>query len=82
MPLTILSCSWSRPRGGTTQKHRQPLLDQRDRAVLELAGGEALGVDVGQLLELERALERDRVAGVPAEEQHRPGAGVARAASA
>ena len=39
--------------------------------MLELAGGEALGVDVGELLELERALERDREAGVPAEEEHR-----------
>ena len=73
MPLTILSCSWSRPCGGTTQNTGRPVLDQRDRAVLELAGGEALGVDVGELLELERALERDRVAGVPAEEQHRRG---------
>ena len=47
-------------------EHRQPVLDQRDRAVLELAGGEALGVDVGELLELQRALERHRVAGVAA----------------
>jgi hypothetical protein len=33
-------------------------------------GRVALGADVGQLLELERALERHRVADVPAEEQH------------
>ena len=45
---------------------RQAVLDQGDRAVLELAGGEALGVDVRELLELERALERDRVADVAA----------------
>ena len=50
-------------------------LDERDRAVLELAGGEALGVDVGELLELERTLEGDRVADVAAEEQHRAGVG-------
>ena len=43
--------------------------------MLELAGGEALGVDVGDLLELERALEGDRVADVAAEEQHRAGVG-------
>src|ERR671910_149578 len=35
---------------------RQLVGDQSDGAVLELAGGEPLGVDVGQLLELERAL--------------------------
>ena len=63
-------------------EHRQPVLDQRDRPVLELAGREALGVDVGELLELERALEGDRVAGVPAEEQHRPRVDERRAASA
>ena len=60
-------------------EHRQPVLDQRDRPVLELAGREALGVDVGELLELERALERDREAGVPAEEEHRRGVLEARA---
>jgi hypothetical protein len=46
--------------------------------VLELAGREALGVHVGELLELQRPLERHRVAHVPAEEEHR--AGVRRAA--
>ena len=50
---------------------RQVLLDQRDRAVLELAGREALGVHVGELLELERALQGHREADVAAEEQHR-----------
>ena len=56
-------------------EHELAGLDQRDRAVLELAGGEALGVDVGELLELERALERDRVSDVAAEEEHRLGVG-------
>ena len=41
--------------------HRQLLVDERDRAVLHLAGRVALGVDVGDLLQLQRALERDRV---------------------
>ena len=49
---------------------RQVLLDQRDRPVLELARGEALGVHVRELLELQRALQGHRVAHVPAEEQH------------
>ena len=41
--------------------HRKRVGDERDRAVLHLAAGVALGVDVGDLLELERALEGDRV---------------------
>src|SRR6478752_7569579 len=56
-------------------EHRLPRLDQSDRAVLELAGGEALGVNVGELLELERTLERHGVADVTAEEEHRAGVG-------
>jgi hypothetical protein len=60
-------------RAGHDDEHRLAGLDERDRAVLELAGGEALGVDVGDLLELERALQRDRVADVAPEEEHRRG---------
>ena len=37
------------------------LVDERDRAVLHLAGRIALGVNVGDLLELQRAFERDRI---------------------
>ena len=73
---TTLACS---PCSIAGRRHddedRLAGLDERDRAVLELAGGEALGVDVGELLELERALHRDRVADVAAEEQHRAGVG-------
>ena len=58
-------------RRGHHHDDRQALLDQRDRTVLQLTGGEALGVHVRQLLELERALQRHRVADVAAEEQHR-----------
>ena len=36
------------------------LVDQRDRAVFQFAGRVALGVDVGNLLELQRAFERQR----------------------
>ena len=81
---TILSCRTERPIGGRhDDHHREALLDQRDRPVLELAGREALGVHVGEFLELQRALERHRVPDVPAEEQHapldRPGRGRPRA---
>src|SRR3990172_3025027 len=41
--------------------YRHALVDERDGPVLHLTGGIALGVDIGDLLELERALERDRV---------------------
>ena len=40
---------------------RHLLVDERDRAVLHLAGRIALGVDVRDLLQLQRALERDRI---------------------
>ena len=39
--------------------------------MLELTGRETLGVHVGQLLELERTLQRHRVADVAPQEQHR-----------
>ena len=42
---------------------------QRERPVLELARRVGLGVDVGDLLQLERALERDRIVQAAAEEQ-------------
>ena len=47
----------------------RPLLEQRDRAVLHLAGRVGLGRDVRDLLQLQRALERDRQADVAAEEE-------------
>jgi hypothetical protein len=40
--------------------HRHILVDEGDGAVLELARRIALGVDVGDLLELQRAFERQR----------------------
>ena len=43
------------------------LVEQRDRPVLHLAGRVALGVQVRDLLELERALERERVERAAAE---------------
>src|SRR5215831_20883085 len=46
-----------------------PLVDERDGPVLHLAGGVALRVDVGDLLELERSLEGDRILHPAAEEE-------------
>ena len=43
------------------------LVDERDRAVLHLARRVALRMDVGDLLELERALQRQREMQAPAE---------------
>ena len=58
---TILSCRTRPPARRRHDHHdRQVLLDQRDRPVLQLARREALGVHVRQLLELQRALQRDR----------------------
>ena len=54
--------------------HRQILVDQRVGPVLHLAGRIALGVDVGDLLELQRAFERDREVDAAAQEQEIGGA--------
>ena len=43
------------------------LVDERDGPVLHLAGRIALGVDVRDLLQLERAFERDRIVDAAAE---------------
>ena len=51
-------------------EHRHVFVDERDRAVLEFARGIALGMDVGDFLELERAFERERIAGAAAEIEH------------
>ena len=45
------------------------LVDEGVGAVLHLSGGVAFGVDVADLLELERALERDGVVDAAAEEE-------------
>ena len=58
--------------GGRDHDDRHVLVDQGDGPVLHLAGGVAFGVDVAELLELERALQRDREAGAPAEIEHVP----------
>ena len=52
-------------------------IDERDGAVLELSGGIRLGVDVGDLLELERGFKRDGVVDVAPDEEERAVAAVA-----
>ena len=54
----IFSNTWS---CGAIVDDRHLLVDERDRAVLHLAGRIALGVDVGDLLQLQRPFERDRI---------------------
>ena len=44
---------------------RHVLVDQRDGAVLHLAGGIAFGVDVGDFLQLQRAFQRQRDSSAP-----------------
>src|SRR5207237_3168447 len=46
-----------------------PLVDERNRAMLHLAGRIAFGMDVGNLFQLQRTLERDRVVDAAAEVQ-------------
>ena len=46
-----------------------PVLHEGDRAVLQLAGRVPLGVQVRELLQLERALQRRRISRAPPEEQ-------------
>ena len=57
---------------GNYHHHRHLVVDKRDRPMLHLARRITLGVDVGNFLELERALERDRIVDAAAEEQEVP----------
>ena len=43
---------------GGDEHHRHEVVDQRDRPMLHLGGGIALGVDVGDFLQFQGALER------------------------
>ena len=55
---TVFSNTASR---GAMTIHRHRLVDQRDRPVLEFARRVAFGVDVAQLLQFQRAFERERI---------------------
>ena len=57
---------------------RHRFVDQRDRPVLQFARGIAFGVDVAELLQLQRAFERERIGRAAAEIEHvaRAGDGV------
>ena len=54
----------------TQRKHQRPVLNEGDGAVLQLAGGIGLGVDVRDLLELQGALQTQSVVHVPTDEEH------------
>ena len=57
-------------RPARQQEHRRRVrIDQGDRAVLHLGGRIALGVDVADLLQLQRPLQRHRVVILPAQVQ-------------
>ena len=64
-------------RVGRQADDRRAVLDQRDRAVLHLAGGVGVAGHVGDLLQLQGAFERERQAEVAAEEHEEPGVRVA-----
>ena len=59
-------------RAGGHGHERALRVEQADGAVLELAGRVALGVDVADFLELERALQGGRVRVAPADEHEAP----------
>ena len=59
---------------GDDRHHREARLEQRDRAVLHLAGGIRLRMEIADLLELERALVGRRRIDAASEEERRVGA--------
>ena len=75
-----MSLSYTRLSVATTSD-RGALLEQGDGTVLHLARGVGVGGDVGDLLELERALEGYRQAHVPAQAQEEAAGGVLLATS-
>ena len=50
--------------------HRRALLNERNGTVLQFAGGIRLGVDIGNFLQLQAALQRQGVVQVPSNEKH------------
>ena len=60
---------------GGDADYGEGFVDEGVGAVLHLAGGVAFGVDVGDLLELERAFEGDGVVDAAAEEEEVVGGG-------
>jgi hypothetical protein len=54
---------------GRDHHHRHVLVHQRQRAVLELAGGIGLGVDIGDFLQFQGAFQRHRIMHAAAQEE-------------
>ena len=55
---------------GTQRNHERAGLNEGDRSVLEFSRGVGLGVDIGDLLELQGPLHAERIVQVPADEEH------------
>ena len=66
--LSVLACNDPR---GATKTHGRLAIDECDRPVFHLGRRIAFGVNIADLLELERPLERDRKVKVSAEERAR-----------
>ena len=49
------------------QHHRHTVVDQRDRPMFHFAGGIALGMEIAELLQLQRAFQSDRITSAAAE---------------
>ena len=62
---------FKQPAIGAQRHHQGAVLNQADGAVLQLAGGIGLGVDIGDLLQLQGALQPQGVVQVPANVEHR-----------
>src|SRR4026209_2542675 len=73
--LALLSTGATPPTGLglPTGRHRRP--DEHDRPLLQLPRGITFGMDVGNFLELERALKRDGIGRASAEIKHVLGLG-------
>ena len=69
LPACCRSSSRTRASCGASATHRHLLVDEGDRSVLHFAGRIALGVDVRDLLQLQRAFEGDRIVDPAAEIQ-------------
>ena len=61
---------FKQPAIGAQRHHQGAVLNQADGAVLQLAGGIGLGVDIGDLLQLQGALQPHGVVDVPADEEN------------
>ena len=62
---------FKQPPIGAQSHHQCAVLDEGDGSVLEFPGGIGLGVDIGDLLELQRSLQPQGIVHVAADVKHR-----------